>query len=89
MDYVASALASDATIEVVNKAQTVSVKDSEWVQKVAEPAQHLALDTMAELAHGWGRALAVAYGVFWFFSLGWFGSLLGFGGGNGDGMTNS
>ena len=64
---VASALASDATVEVVNVAQTVSPKDPEWLQKVVGPAKSLALDTMDELSHGWGRALAVAYALFWIF----------------------
>jgi hypothetical protein len=66
---VASALAADATVEVVNVAQTISPKDPEWLQKVAEPAKSLALDTMDELSHGWGRALAVAYAIFWIFAV--------------------
>jgi hypothetical protein len=66
---VASALASDATVEVVNVAQTVSPKDHEWLQKVAEPAKSLAVDTMDELSHGWGHALAVAYALFWIFAV--------------------
>jgi hypothetical protein len=66
---VASALAADATVEVVNVAQTVSPKDPEWLQKVAEPAKSLALGTMDELSHGWGRALAVAYALFWIFAV--------------------
>lgn len=69
---VASALASDATAEVVSVAQTVSPKDDEWQQKVAEPAKGLALDTLDELTHGWGRALAVAYAVFWMSALSFF-----------------
>jgi hypothetical protein len=66
---VASALAADATVEVVNVAQTISPRDPEWLQKVAEPAKSLALDTMDELSHGWGRALAVAYALFWIFAV--------------------
>jgi hypothetical protein len=73
---VASALASDATVEVVNVAQTISPKDLEWLQKVAEPTKSLALDTMDELSHGWGRALAVAYALFWIFAVALFANTL-------------
>jgi hypothetical protein len=73
---VASALASDATLEVVNVAQMVSPTEEEWQQKVAEPAKGLALDTLDELTHGWGRALAVAYAVFWMSALTFFTFLL-------------
>jgi uncharacterized membrane protein YecN with MAPEG domain len=67
---VASALAADAVLEVVTAAETIAPTESEWTEKIAEPAKHLALDTMDELTHGWGRALAVAYGLYWMLSLG-------------------
>jgi hypothetical protein len=67
---VASALAADATIEVVTAAETLSPTEPDWTEKVAEPAKHLALDTMDELTHGWGRALAVSYGLYWLMGLG-------------------
>ena len=65
---VTSALASDAD----RWAQTVSLKDPLWLEKVAEPAKHLATDTMDELSHGWGRGLAMAYALFWIFALAMF-----------------
>jgi hypothetical protein len=54
---------------VVNATEKFSPEHPEWLQKVAEPAKRLALDTLNELTHGWGRALAVAYAVFWFAAL--------------------
>jgi hypothetical protein len=75
---VASTLAADATIEVVIAAETIAPTQPDWNKKVVEPAKHLALDTMDELTHGWGRALAIAYGLYWILSLGMFaGSLQG------------
>lgn len=53
-------------------AQTVSPKDPLWLEKVADPAKHLTTDTMDELYHGWGRALALAYALFWTFALSMF-----------------
>ena len=73
---VASALAADSTAEVLGAAEKVSPKDKGWESKVVEPAKKLALDTMDELTHGWGRALVVAYGIFWFFSVAFFAFLL-------------
>jgi hypothetical protein len=67
---VASALAADATIEVVITAETIAPTETDWMERVAEPAKRLALDTMDELTHGWGRALAVAYGLYWLLGLG-------------------
>jgi hypothetical protein len=67
---VASALAADATIEVLIAAETIAPTEPDWTEKVAEPAKRLALDTMDELTHGWGRALAVAYGLYWLLGLG-------------------
>lgn len=57
-------------------AQTVSHKDPQWMEKVAEPAKTLALDTMDELSHGSGRALAVAYALFWGVAISLFAFLL-------------
>ena len=67
---VASALAADATIEVLTAAETIAPTEPDWMERVAEPAKRLALDTMDELTHGWGRALAVAYGLYWLLGLG-------------------
>jgi hypothetical protein len=67
---VASALAADATIEVVIAAETIAPTEPEWIEKVVEPTKSLVLDTMDELTHGWGRALAVAYGLYWILALG-------------------
>jgi hypothetical protein len=67
---VASALAADATVEVQITAETIAPTERDWMEKVAEPAKRLARDTMDELTHGWGRALAVAYGLYWLLGLG-------------------
>jgi hypothetical protein len=67
---VASALAADATIEVVIAAETIAPTEPDWMERVAEPTKRLALDTMDELTHGWGRALVVAYGLYWLLGLG-------------------
>ena len=57
---VASALTSDSTLEVVHAAATVAPKDSNWHEKVGEPAKQLARTTMDELSDGWGFAVVVA-----------------------------
>jgi hypothetical protein len=74
---VASALAADAVIEVLTAAESIAPTEPDWMEKVAEPAKRLALDTMDELTHGWGRALAVAYGLYWLLGLGGLAGCLG------------
>jgi hypothetical protein len=73
---VTSALASHATAEVLIAAEEVSPKDTDWESRVVDPAKKLALDIMDELTHGWGRALAVAYGIFWILALAFFANIL-------------
>jgi hypothetical protein len=67
---VASALAADVAIEVLIAVETIAPTEPDWTERVAEPAKRLALDTMDELTHGWGRPLAVAYGLYWLLGLG-------------------
>lgn len=43
-----------------------------FTAQVAYPSKALALDTTDKLSHGWGRALAVAYAIFWVFSFAMF-----------------
>jgi len=74
---VASALASEKTLEVIDAAEDVLPKDSERQLKVAEPAKALATGTMEELTEGWGRALAVAYAVFGQLAMAVFSVMLG------------
>jgi hypothetical protein len=85
---VASALAADATIEVLIAAETVAPTEPDWTEKVGEPAKRLALDTMDELTHGWGRALAVAYGLYWLLGLGFLAGGLGLANSGGGAFTN-
>eukprot|EP01052_Picozoa_sp_SAG31_P042434 SAG31_NODE_6734_length_1907_cov_1.257743_1_plen_452_part_00 len=73
---VASVLAADATAEVVQAAETISPMEPEWTEKVCVPAEQLAEDTMAELTDGWGRALAVVFGICFFLSISMFAGLL-------------
>jgi hypothetical protein len=73
---VASALASHSTAEVLIAVEEVSPKDTDWEIRVVDPAKKLALDIMDELTHGWGRALAVAYGIFWLLALACFADIL-------------
>jgi hypothetical protein len=69
---VGSALAADATLEVVLAAQDVSPESDDWESLVVEPSKKLALDIMDELTHGWGRALLVTFATSWLTSLGAF-----------------
>eukprot|EP01052_Picozoa_sp_SAG31_P000965 SAG31_NODE_30_length_32545_cov_9.378999_28_plen_597_part_00 len=69
---VASALAADATLEVVLAAQEVSPKSDDWVSRVVEPSTKLALDVMDELTHGWGSALFVMFAASWLTAVGSF-----------------
>lgn len=70
---VASALAADATLEVVLAAQEVSpAEPDDWVSRVVEPSSKLALDVMDELTHGWGHALIVAFAASWLAAIGSF-----------------
>lgn len=70
---VASALAADATLEVVLAAQEVSpAKSDDWVSRVVEPCTKLALDVMDELTHGWGSALLVMFAASWLTAIGAF-----------------
>jgi hypothetical protein len=64
---VAQTLASEQAMEVVRAATELTPADAEglWAERVEGPALALRDGAIGLLSHGWGKGLAITYGIFW------------------------
>jgi hypothetical protein len=62
---VAQSLTTEHTMEIVRAATELTPAEGRWAEHVEAPALALKDGAIGQLSRGWGKGLAICYGIFW------------------------